>query len=150
MPSQDITSQQIASLVGTAHPVTGVSYPEAGLQPYYEWLIGALHRLAESSAGDLRVWKDADEAASVWIAPGRCSIAGQALSYDGGSIDLGVYNNSTALIWLQDNAGSSEIGSADNAAGWPVSDHLKLAEVQVTSGEVALITDLRFETLLKV
>lgn len=150
MPSQDLTSQQIALLVGSTHRVTGVSYPEAGLQPYYEWLIDALHRLAESSAGDLRVWQDADDAASIYIAPGRCSIAGQALAYEGGSVALGVYNNSTALVWLQDNAGDSEIATADTNTGWPAGNHLKLAEVQVTSGEIALITDLRFETLLRV
>jgi len=136
-------------IVGGAHPVTGVAYPEAGLQPYYAWLIRSLHRLAEASAGDLRVWHDADAAASVWVAPGRCSIAGQALVYAGGSVGLGLYNNSTALIWLEDNAGVAEIGAADTGSGWPVGDHLKLAEAQLDSGEVTLITDRRFETLLQ-
>lgn len=150
MASQDLTAEQIAALVGGAHPVTGVAYPEAGLQPYYEWLIRSLHRLAEASAGDLRVWHDADAAASVWVAPGRCSIAGQALVYAGGSIDLGTYNNSTALIWLEDDAGSAKIATADLADGWPAGDHLKLAQAELDAGEVTLITDLRFETLLKV
>lgn len=68
----------------------------------------------------------------------------------GASIDLGIYNNSTALVWMQDNAGSAEIATADIGSGWPVGDHLKLAEVQLDSGEVTLITDLRFENLLKV
>lgn len=149
MPSQDLTSQQIAALVGSTHPTTGLSYPEAGLQPYYEWLINALHQLAQSSAGDLRVSQDADAAASIWVAPGRCSIAGQPLSFPGGAIDLGIYNNASALVWLQDNAGSAEVASADIASGWPVGDHLKLAEVQVTSGQITLVTDLRFETFLK-
>lgn len=149
MPSQDLTSQQITQLVGSTHPTTGLSYPEAGLQPYYEWLIGALHRLAQSSAGDLRAWQDADADASVWIAPGRCSIAGQALVYAGGAVDLGVYNNSTALVWLQDNGASAQIAAADIAAGWPVGDHLKLAQVQLDNGTITFITDLRFETLLK-
>ena len=85
----------------------------------------------------------------MWISPGRCSILGQALSYAGGSIDLGTYNNSTALIWLEDNTGAAEIGVADSADGWPVGDHLKIAEVTLDSGEVTLITDRRFETLLK-
>lgn len=150
MPSQDLTEQQIVSLVGTSHPVTGFSYPEAGLQPYYDWLIRSLYRLAEASAGDMRVWHDADDAASIWVAPGRCSIAGTALSYAGGTIDLAAYNNSTALIWLEDNAGAAQIGVADTAAGWPVGDHLKLGEALLDSGEVTLITDRRFETLLKV
>lgn len=149
MPSQDLTTQQIAALVGTAHPVTGLAYPEAGLQPYYDWLIRSLYRLAEASAGDLRVWYDADEAASVWIAPGRCSIAGSVLVYAGGTLDLGTYNNSTALIWLQDNAGTAQIGVADIAAGWPGGNHLKLAEAVLDAGEVTQITDRRFETLLK-
>lgn len=149
MASLDLTSQQITDLVGDAHGITGLSYPEAGLQPYYEWLIRSLFRLAEASAGDLRVWHDADDAASVWVAPGRCSVAGQALSFAGGTIDLGTYNNSTALIWLQDNAGAAEIATADTSTGWPVGDHLKLAEAQLDTGEVTLITDRRFETLLK-
>lgn len=149
MPPTDLTSPQIAELVGTSHPVTGIEYPEAGRQPYYGWLINALHRLAEASAGDLRVWQDADAAASAWVAPGRCSIAGQPLSYTGGAIGLGVYNNSTALIWVQDNAGAAEIGVADTSAGWPVGDHLKLAEVELAAGAITQITDRRFETLLK-
>lgn len=149
MPSQDLTSQEIASLVGAAHPVTGLAYPEAGLQPYYEWLIRSLYRLAEASAGDLRVWHDADDAASVWIAPGRCSIAGQALSFAGTAVDLSTFDNSTALIWLEDNAGIAQAGSAASTSGWPGGDHLKLAEAVLDGGEVTLITDLRFETLLK-
>ena len=149
MPSQDLTSQQIAELVGSAHPTTGLSYPEAGLQPYYEWLIEALHRLAESSAADLRAWKDADAAASIWVAPGRCSIAGQALTYAGGRVDLGIYNNSEALVWLQDNAGAAEVATADAASGWPVGDHLRLATVRLDNGAITSITDHRFETILK-
>lgn len=149
MPSLDLTSQQIAERVGDTHPVTGLTYPEAGLQPYYEWLIRSLHRLAEASAGDLRVWHDADAASSVWVAPGRCSIAGQTLAYDGGSLDLGAYNNDTALIWLHDNAGTAELATASDATGWPGTDHLRLARAQLDSGAVTLITDLRFETLLK-
>jgi hypothetical protein len=149
MASQDLSTQQIAALVGTTHPVTGLAYPEAGLQPYYDWLIRSLHRLAEASAGDLRVWQDDDEPASVWVAPGRCSIAGAALAYPGGSLSLGAYNNSTALIWLQDNAGAAQLGVADTAAGWPAGDHLKLAEATLSAGQITLIADRRFDTLLK-
>ena len=149
MPPLDLTSQQIADLVGSAHPITGLTYPEAGLQPYYAWLINALHRLSETSAGDLRVSQDADAAASVWVAPGRCSIAGQALGFSGTAIDLGTFNNSTALIWLQDNAGTAEVASADAGSGWPASDHLKLATVQLDNGSITSITDHRFETILK-
>lgn len=149
MPSQDLTNQQIQSLVGESHPITGVAYPEAGLQPYYDWLIRSLHRLAEASAGDLKVYRDADAAASIWVAPGRCSVAGQALSYEGGAIDLGIYNNSTALIWIEDDSGSALVGVTDTSSGWPIGNHLKLAEAQLKAGVVTLITDRRFETLLK-
>jgi hypothetical protein len=149
MPSQDLSSQQIAELVGSTHPTTGLSYPEAGLQPYYEWLINALHRLADASAGDLRVSQDADATTTIWVAPGRCSIAGQALSYEGSAIDLGVYNNATALVWLQDSAGTAEVATADAGSGWPAGDHLKLATVQLDNGAITSITDHRFETILK-
>ncbi|MFN3167520.1 MAG: hypothetical protein ACE37H_10700 [Phycisphaeraceae bacterium] len=150
MASQDLSTQQIAERVGTSHPVTGLAYPEAGLQPYYDWLIRSLHRLSEASAGDLRVWNDADDTASIWVAPGRCTIAGVVLAFAGGSVDLGVYNNSTALIWIENNAGSAAVGVADTSAGWPAGYHLKLAEATIAAGEVLLILDRRFETLLKV
>jgi hypothetical protein len=149
MASKDLTPQQIADLVGSTHPSTGVAYPEAGLQPYYDWLIASLHRLSEASAGDLRVWPDADAASSVWIAPGRCSIAAVALAFEGGSTDLGLYNNDTALIWLQDDAGEASVGVASSSTGWPAGDHLKLAEVVLAGGAIERITDRRFETLLK-
>jgi len=148
MASQDLTQQQILDLAGTHHVATGVEFPQPGLQPYYQWLMQTIHRLAERSAGDLLVGLDDSSSTSVWISSGRASIAGVSLQFTGQSLDLGSLNNDTVAVWLEDSAGP-QIEYESTAIGWPASDHIKLAEVTVTAGAIANITDLRFETILK-
>jgi len=150
MPPSDLSSEQIAALAATRHAKVGLLYPEPGLTPYYDWLIRTVHRLAEASASDFRVMADADSASSVWVSPGRASISGTALAFEGGAYDLAAFNNSTALVWLEDVGGVATIGTDALGAGWPASPHLRLAEVVVSAGQVQAITDLRFETMLKV
>lgn len=145
-----LSAENITQLVGTRHPTTGIEYPPDGLQPYYHWLVSTLHLLAESSAGALRVARDTDDQAGVHVAPGRASISDVALAYDGGTIDLGAYNNSTAYLWLFDDDGEAAIGVDDESNGWPGGDHLKLAEVTLQAGAVTHILDRRFETIFRV
>lgn len=150
MAIRELASDEIEGLVGTRHPGTGIEYPPIGLQPYYEWLVRALHLLAESSLGALRVSADDSSATSVWVAPGRASISGVVLDHPGQLLDLSTYNNDTAYIWLFDNLGTPSIGTATDAAGWPVTPHLKLAEVTIASGVITHILDLRIEQILSV
>ena len=150
MSIKELTPDEIDALVGTRHPVTGVEYPPNGLQPYYYWLIRALHLISESSVGALRVAAEATSATAVQVSPGRASISGVVLDYSGETIDLSGFNNDTAYVWLYNNAGSLAIGTATDAAGWPGVTHLKLAEVVIASGEITQIIDRRIDHLFSV
>ena len=149
MPAQQLSSEQVAALIDTTDPTTGVTYPAPGTQPWYEWLVRTVHRLARCSAGDLAVYADADDPAGIFIAPGRCTIAGVVLAYPGGSVDLSLFNNATALVYLEDDGGSPLVGAATTLDGWPAGDHLKLAEVTLADGQIAALLDRRFETFLR-
>lgn len=150
MTIRDLTSEEVTALVGTRHDATGVEFPPAGLQPYHEWLVRQLHHLAQSAAGDLRVVRDDANDTTVRITPGRASIEGVALVYSGGVLDLASYNNDTAYLWLADDSGAALIGAGSDAAGWPGSAHIKLAEVVLEAGTIVAMLDRRFETMLSV
>lgn len=150
MHSPDLTAAQIESLIGTRHDITGIEFPPAGLQPYHDWLIRTLHRLAESSAGAFRVAPADATPTSVSVAPGRASISGVTLDLSATTIELATHNNAAAYVWLEDNAGQAQV-AADNAnAGWPVGAHIKLAEVVLDSGQISTILDRRLETVFRV
>lgn len=149
MMFRDLTTDEIHALVGGDHGTTGVAYPPAGLQPYYDWLVRTVHKLAESSAGALRVARDDQIDTAVYIAPGRASIGGVALAYGGGTIDLAAFNNDTAYLWFEDDAGAASIGVAGAATGWPAGAHIKLAEATLATGQITAVLDRRFETILK-
>lgn len=149
MPTSDLSTEALQSLVGTRHATTGIEFPPVGLQPYHDWLIQTLHRLAESSAGALRVSR-ADDDATVHVAPGRASIDDVALQLPETTLNLAAFNNSTALIWLADDSGSATVLAADTGTGWPGTAHLKLAEVTLASGVVTAVLDRRFETVFRV
>ncbi len=54
-------------------------------------------------------------------------------------------NNDTTYIWLKPD---NTIGSAVDVTGWPTTDHLKLAEIDVnSSGVITAVRDLRGEAL---
>jgi hypothetical protein len=150
MPIKELTPDQIDSLVGTRHPSAGIEYPPNGLQPYYQWLIRALHLLAESSLGALRVAGDDSSDTTITIAPGRVTISGVVLDFTGQTSDLSAFNNDTAYVWLRDNAGSPGIGINGASGGWPVIPHIKLAEVTITAGAITGILDRRTETVFSV
>ncbi len=150
MPIKELTHDEIESLVGTRHPITGIEYPPNGLQPYYQWLVRTLHLLAEASLGALRISADDSSGTSVQVTPGRASISGVVLDHSGQLLDLSSYNNDTAYIWLFNNSGSPSIGIGTDAAGWPGMSHLKLAEVTIVSGQISQILDRRIEQVLSV
>jgi len=147
MPIKELTPDQIDGLVGTRHAVAGLEYPPNGLQPYYHWLLRSLHLLAESSLGALRVAADDASDTSVIIAPGRATISGVVLDFAGQTIDLSAYNNDTAYIWLFENAGAVGLGIGADAAGWPVTPHIKLAEITLAAGVITQTLDRRLETV---
>jgi len=149
MGLERLSLDQIEQRVDSVHAATGMRYPPRGLQPYYEWLMQTLHLLAESSAGSFRVAKDDGGPTVAGVLPGRATIDGVTLVYDGGTVELGSFNNETAHIWLVDNGGGAEIGAGSASDGWPSEKHIKLAEVTLSGGEITSIVDRRFETMLK-
>jgi len=150
MSIKELTPDQIDDLVGTRHPGAGIEYPPNGLQPYYHWLIRALHLLAESSLGALRVVQDDSLDTAISITPGRASISGAVLDFSGQVSDLAAFNNDTVYVSLFNNAGTPGISINTDAGGWPVGTHIKLAEVTITSGLVSHILDRRMEAVLSV
>ena len=149
MAIQTLTLEQAVALIDQRHPRTGFAYPRPGAQPYFEWLLASLELLAEASAGDLRVVRENGAATSVRIMPGRASIGGVKLAFDGQVLDLAAYDEQTALLWLEDSGGAS-VSHTDSVTGWPAFAHIPLAEVTLAGGEITSVTDLRFETLFKV
>lgn len=147
MPFKPLTPEQIDALVGTHHATTGIEFPPQGLQPYHRWLMQTLHRLAESSLGALRVDRAEEGPTVVAVAPGRASIDGVAVVYAGGTLDLSTFNNDTARVWLAENDGEAVV---DADTDWPGGDHLKLAEVELSEGAIAAITDRRLEAVFRV
>jgi len=149
MPTRPLEPDQLESLVDTRDPVTGLTYPRAGLTPYHDWLIETLHLLAASSLGHLRVSRDAASATAVCIAPGRAEIGGVATAFGGATLDRASMNNDTVLVWLAESHGIGQAGAAATAAGWPTDAHLKLAEVTLDAGRVTAIVDRRLEAVFR-
>ena len=146
----DLTSAQIRGLIGRHDPTTGIQFPPPGLQPYHDWLIRTLHRLAAASLGAFAVRVAADDPASVAVAPGRASIDSQAVSLPATTLDLAIHNNLTCHIALTAAAGQAQLSLTSAADGWPADPHLKLAEVTLVGGAVTDILDRRLETLFRV
>lgn len=150
MSIHELTPDEIDGLVGTRHPQVGLEYPPNGLQPYYHWLVRALHLLSESSLGALRVARDDASDTAIRITPGRATISGVVLEVQSQVNDLSAFNNDTAYIWLRDNAGAAGIGINSDSGGWPVIPHLKLAEVTIVAGVITHILDRRIESVFSV
>lgn len=149
MPLETLTLDQAIARIGQRHDRTGIEYPRPGLQPYFEWLLASLELLADASAGDLRVVRERDAPASVRVMPGRASIGGVKLAFDGALLDLASFDGQTVLLWLEDSSGAA-VNFTDSVSGWPGTAHIPLAEVALAHGEITTVTDLRFETLFKV
>ena len=150
MAIKELSGDDVSSLVGTRHSITGIEYPPNGLQPYYLWITRTLHLLAESSLGHFRVSESDDADTHIHIAPGKATISGTILNYVGETVDLTSYNNDVAHVWLRDNAGAPAINTGPDSAGWPAYPHIKLAEVTLIAGRIVQITDRRLETVFNV
>ena len=150
MTVKAMTQDEVNQRVGTTHLRSQVMFPPLGLQPYHAWLVEALERLSETGVGDFRVWPSVTSGTHVFVASGRASVGGVVLVGDGVDVDLAAHNNDTALVWLENQAGSAAVGVASQASGWPTGLHLKLAEVVLSQGEVVSVLDRRIECVLKV
>ncbi|WP_428387605.1 hypothetical protein [Mucisphaera sp.] len=149
VPIKHLREQELDLLVGQQHVSAGFVYPERGLNPYYGWLMNTLKLLADGSMSDFRVLEADALAPSVAVLPGRASLDGVPVSYDGSVLALGSFNNSVAYIWLRESGNQAVVEAGLSTGGWPVVTHIKLAEVTVSEGSVVAIVDRRKETILQ-
>jgi len=147
MPPVTPTPEQLAALVGSRHPITQHERPAVGLQPYYDWLITTLEQIADASPGHLRVARDDTSPLHVQVAAGDVRFGANARPLNAQVLDLSSYNNSTALLWVIESSGTAALEHADLADGWPLADHLKLAEVAIAAGAITQITDRRLDPI---
>lgn len=143
-----LTQSQIHELVQTTHPKVGLTYPPAGMVPYYQWLMQTLHELAQTAAADLHVSLSDQADTQVRIAPGRGSIDGAAIQLEAQTVNLATYNNDQALLWVELDGSDPAIGHATQATGWPAGSHLKLATVTLDAGKITDVADMRFVDVL--
>ncbi len=134
MAVKDPTATQIDTLTasgGTRDSLSGVKYIPDGTKPYGDNVNAALYHLARSRP--LMVRKSDANNTTIYILPGNChfSGAGTLVQYAGGEVDLAAYNNDTAYVWLNPDG---TIGHGTDGAGWPGTEHCKLASVTLASG----------------
>ncbi len=80
------------------------------------------------------------------VRAGKYLFAGEVKTYTPGDA-VDPTDNDTTYIWLKPD---NTIGSDIDGNGWPTTDHIKLAEIDVDSdGKVTAIRDLRGQTFLQ-
>jgi hypothetical protein len=149
-----LTESQATSLYGTEFAGVGVVLPNATQNNWGADRNRADSRLVDVAmlANALRVYPVEANVDAVGVRPGRCTINGVVYSFAGTdpAVDA-ITNNDTTYVWGQDDGGGLlEILSAIDATGWPVTAHIKLAEVTMAAGIITLITDRRAECMLGV
>lgn len=145
------TSGEIASLVqaGGVLP-SGAQLCTSPDQAYYQKMMAATVLLDRASAGDFRVEKDAGAELTVWVCQGRAAIDGVVLALAGGvAVDLSAHDDDTAYVWLYDDEGAPGIGAGADGDGWPMTAHIRLAEVTLAGGVITGIVDRRKEVMLR-
>jgi len=147
MPPLNLTSEQIATLVGSRHPIAEYERPALGLQPYYEWLVQSLEQLGDACVGQLRVSGDSTSDLHVYVAEGSVRFGASLLAVPAQSLDLAAFDDKTALIAVEESGGAAVVSTIDSATDWPTGDHLKLAEVTIFAGEITDIVDRRLDPL---
>ncbi len=125
---------------------TGVPFIETGKAPYYLEFRRVLHRLiANISPLGLRVFKAGELA--IRVKPGYCRLGGELRFFPGSTADIALPDERTSYVFL---TADNTIGVADESAGWPTDEHVRLATVTTSDGgfEVSDIVDLRGGTML--
>lgn len=147
------TEANALSTGGVTDTDTGVRYPSADADPWLAPIMRTLGRLSAVAqlAANLRVDEVEGNADAVLVLPGRCTIDGTVYSFAGvdPAVD-GLADNDTTYIWAEDTnpgtpTGTLQINSAIDGTGWPGTNHLKLAEVTMASGEITGIVDRRLD-----
>lgn len=147
---RELDEQQLEALIGERDGATGFEYAERGRQPYYRWLMNSLRLIAEASLGDFRVLVADKQTPVITVLPGRATISGHVVEHGGSEMELSSYNNSVVFVWVRVVGGEAVVEVGVSHWGWPAQVHLKLAEVEVTAGEVVAVLDRRKEVVFSV
>jgi len=96
-------------------------------------------------AGVLRVY--AASSTTFNVVGGKYLYKGTAKTYSAGSA-VNPTDNDTTYVWLKSD---NSIDSGIDGSGWPSTEHVKLAEIDVDSdGDITAIRDLRGQTFMEV
>lgn len=144
------TDDELAAMINTRLAGSGVTMPSIKEAWFFD-LLAEYWLLDRAAAGVLRVERSTAANTSVEVFAGRAGFTGTILSYAGDVVDLSAYGDDTIYIWAYNNTGTLAIGTATDAAGWPATDHIKLAEVTIVDGDIAYdaILDRRPEAMLQ-
>jgi hypothetical protein len=144
MAEKALTTAEAEALSGTTDATSGVAFVTSGADPYLAAVYRTFHQLMKVAmlGNSLRVYADDSLATTVGVRAGRRTLGTAALVYAGGTVALASYNNSTANLWLYNNAGTPTVAAG---ASWPSYPHWKLASVALSAGAITSITDRRDE-----
>lgn len=142
MAVKDPSNTETLSLVNSRSNRSGWLWAEAGLKPFYFWLMSTLFHLDAATVADFLVKRDDASATTVRVLAGRCAISGTGASFAGQAVDLAAYNNATANLALVVVDGAPAINVAST---WPGGTHHKLASVTLAAGQITAMVDRRFE-----
>lgn len=96
-------------------------------------------------AGGLGVYKESDT--TIRVRGGHYAWDGTPKEYEPEAA-IDPTDNDTTYVWLKDD---NSVGHGIDGDGWPVTDHLPLAEVDVDAdGVITAIRDLRGQTFMRV
>jgi len=111
-------------------------------EEFKQYLWGVLNSFDWASA--LGVWLPS--ATTFNVRGGKYSYGGTVKTYTPGAA-VNPTDNDTTYIWIDSD---NTVGSAIDGTGWPATDHIKLAEIDVDSdGVITDVRDLRGQTFLR-
>lgn len=152
MTEKILTDSEAAALHGTTDDNTDAAYPSLGLKAWGNARARFDNRLiaAVMLANACRVFQVDGDTDAIGVRAGRVRLAGQELTYaEQDPAIASLTDNDTTYVWLEDaGSGAAQVDSAIDATGWPLTPHIKLAEVTVVSGAITAIVDRRSAMIL--
>ena len=114
------------------------------MEEYYQFLWGIINSLDFACA--LSVYPDSAALKTFNVRSGSYNFNGTIKTYTAGSA-VDPTDNDTTYVWM---AADNTISSAIDGTGWPATEHIKLAEIDVDSdGVITAVRDLRGKAFLQ-
>lgn len=149
-----LTDDEALALSGATDTVNKAVYPTVGSYDYAATVLRLMQRTLElggAIGSQFEVGQDDASAVSIYVGAGKTVIGGEYVSYVGEVIDLSGYGNDVVYVWLADDGGGdAEVVTGTEAADWPGTAHVRLAEVTIVDGAISGIVDWRGALLFAV